>query len=97
MWTADIISFSDVEKTCGGIWESTLSGAGGFKIAVLLSKTNFDKGNSSNFESSLPANCEGLHKWLGSRSAKGKEAETRSPIAEDLEPRLGKTNALFIS
>ena len=34
-------------------------GAGGFKDAVLRSKTNSLKGNSSSFESSLLANCVG--------------------------------------
>ena len=37
-----------------------LRGRVGFKIAVLRSKMNSLKGNSSNFESSLLANCEGL-------------------------------------
>ena len=55
------------------IWGKKLVRERGFKIAVLRSKMNFHKGNSSNFESSLLANCEGLHMWLGSRSAKGRE------------------------
>ena len=63
------------------------SGVGGFKIAVLRSKTNSLKGNSSNFESSLLANCEG-HAQGGWEAAHKSEIRCR-PFANctDLQPR----------
>ena len=48
-------------------------GVGGFKIAVLRSKMNSLKENSSNFESSLLVNCAGLADVDWEVYAKGKE------------------------
>ena len=75
-------------------WENLPEGVGGFKIAVLRSKMNSLKGNSSNFESSLLANCVGLHTCAGSRCTKGREGATFLPIAQGVLSRLWEISAL---